>query len=309
MFTAKKTDRQALFKKAMLSREKRPPLRRGTVEKPLRSSLLPAVCLWSSFGIVSGYMLFFSPALSVETVEVHGESILPLSEYETFSRRMLEGRHFSILPKNNFLLIPIRSIENELRQQYPKLSRVSVQRTFPSTVKIFVDEAPLLFQWCSGGPCYSVQGGKAAMLAAAEDPRYDEIRLSVIDESALPVAAGGDLQVDAYFFSFSFFFRELSSVLPTRVTNQATTPSRHSNELALTTDEGWLIRIATDRGAESSLRALQLFLDEYAKDHPDRSNLAWIDLRVEGKIFFADTLKPTEEIPSGQEKKKKENED
>ncbi len=303
MFTPKKNDRRTIFKKAMLVREKRAPLRRSVTEKTPLLSLWSAIFLWSSFGIVTGHMLFFSPVLSVETVEARGESILPLSEYEEFVRRSIEGRYLSVLPKNNFLLVPVRSIEDELRRQYPKLSRVSVQRTFPSTVRIFIDEDPLLLLWCSGGPCYGLRDGRSITLPTADDSRYDQVRLSVVDESALPVTAGENLPVNDYLSSFSFFFHELPAILPIRVRNQSSTPSRHSNELVFSTDEGWRIHIATDRPAESSLRSLQLFLDEYTKDHPDRTNLAWIDLRVEGKIFFADKSAPSEEALLKEEKK------
>lgn len=233
-------------------------------------------------------MLFFSPVLRVETVVVSGESIVPTSEYEVFVREQLAGRYLQLFPRNNFFFLPKGLIQEGLRGQYPKLSRVTVIRSFPETIRIALEEDSLLLRWCAGGPCHALRDGKALSIPHAEDPRYDAVRLSVIDMSARPVAVGSLLPVAAHLETFSALWTGFPSLFVTALQDTAFTPSRHSDELSVMTEEGWRVLFPTNRSAESSLGALRIFLAEYKKDHPDRSALAWIDLRVEGKVFFAD---------------------
>lgn len=303
MFTSKKNSRGDLFKKAMLGRGKRTLTRRSQPSGEEHKVPLTAIFLWSAFGIVSGYMLFFSPALLITQVEVRGESILPLTEYETVGREWIDGHYLRIVPKRNLLLIRPRALESVLLERYPKLSRVSVHRVFPSTLQIYLDEAPLLLRWCSGGPCYTLRDGRAAILPGIEDTRYDSVRLSIIDTSARPVTVGADFPVNEYFETQSFLHQEFGRVVSTSLKQTAMTPSRHSNELMFTTEEGWSFFVATDRPAEPSLGALQVFLTEYAKDYPDRSDLSWVDLRIEGKIFYADRNREASELVPVEEEK------
>ncbi len=298
MLGSKKNGRQELFKKAMLSRGKRTAPRRTLTEEGGTSHFWPAFFLWSAFVIVSGYMLFFSPGLSVSLISVSGESILPLDEYEQYVHRSIQGSYLGFIPKNNFFLIPTKSIEQELSRQYPKISHVLVERQFPIGIRVMVEETPLLFRWCSGGPCYGFMDREMRLLPTVEDPRYEPAQLSIIDESALPVTVGTSVDVAAYFEALDFFYREALQYAGTTVRREARTPSRHSRELSLETDEGWLIQLSTERSPEASLRALQIFLDDYAKEHPDRTRLSHVDLRVEGKIFFSDRSEATLPIES-----------
>ena len=304
MFTSKKKDRQKLFQKAMLSKDKRVLQRRSASPDGGRFFSWTAFFLWFSFGIVSGYIFFFSPVLTLSLVEIRGESILPHEEYRKVTGELIEGKYIGFIPRNNFFLFPARTIEERLIEEYPKLKQVTVTRVFPTTVSMYIEESPFLFQWCSGGPCYGVRGGRAVPLPPTEEPRYDSIRLSIIDESALPVSFGKELPVEEYFESFGFIYREIQNTLSLGLERSAMTPSKHARELTLRTTEGWTIAIATDREAERSVRALQVFLEEYQKDHSDRSALVSVDLRVEGKIFFADKAAPIAELTPTPDTKK-----
>lgn len=288
MFGSKKNGRQELFKKAMLSRSKRAAPRRNLVEAEKKNYFWPAFFLWLAFVIVSGYMLFFSPGLSVSLVRVNGDSILPLEEYEQYVQQSIQGRYAGFIPKNNFFLIPVKSIERELSRQYPKIAHVRVERQFPMGIRVTIEESPLLFRWCSGGPCYAFREGELQFLPAVEDLRYELIQLSIIDDSALPVTISDRFDADTYFQAFDFFYLKTPQQIGTDIQREAHTPSRHSQELSLETEEGWSIQLSTERAPESSLRALQVFLEDYAREHADRKQLLRVDLRVEGKIFFAD---------------------
>lgn len=294
MFKAKKHSREQLFEKAVLNRKER-AVRRRVV--PGEAEPLPwvSVSLWTSFVLVGGYILFFSPALLIQRVSVEGESVIPHEEYEDFTATNLEGAYLGVFKRRNYFLLPTDEIAGRILERYPLLSGVTVKRRFPDTVVLSLRESPVILRWCSAGPCYGVRDGRAALIPFSEDERYATSRLSVVDESALPVREGDLLPVESYLETFRIVRDGLARLAVSDVSEIAATPSRHSNELTLTVAEGWRLLVAIDRPAEETLGTLRVFLDEYAKEHKDRSNLDSVDLRVEGKVFYAEAGQPSEE--------------
>lgn len=301
MFRVKKQSREKLFEQAMLVRKERPG-RRRTVPGEAESLPWVSVSLWTAFALVGGYVLLFSPGLMVQRVSIVGESVIPIEEYEEFVGTSLDETYFGFLKKRNYFLVPTEEITDRILERYPLLSHVKIERRFPDTLSLSFTESPVLLRWCSGGPCYGVRGGKAVLVQYAEDDRYASSQLSVVDESALSVHAGAALPVEPYLESFRFAREGLSRLIAGDVLPIATTPSRYSNELALSTGEGWRLLIAVDRPVEESLGALSVFLREYEKEHPDRSGLGSIDLRVEGKVFYAELTQPVQEKDLSAEK-------
>lgn len=297
MFKVKKHGREKLFEQAMLARKER-PARRRTVPGEIESLPWVSASLWTAFALVGGYILFFSPALMIQRVSVGGGSVIPLAEYEDFAETSLEGTYLGVFKKRNYFLVPTREIADHILERYPLLSGVLVERRFPNTLSLSLREAPALLRWCSGGPCYGVRDGRAVSIPYSEDDRYASSRLSVIDESALPVQVGTLLPVEPYLETFRIMRSGLARLTEREAPAVATTPSRHSNELTLSTGENWRLLIAVDRPAEESLGTLSVFLNEYGKEHPDRSKLDSVDLRVEGKVFYAESGQPVEEAKS-----------
>lgn len=294
MFKVRKHGREKLFEQAMLARKER-PTRRRTVPGEGESLPWVSVSLWTAFTLVGGYILFFSPALMMQRVSVEGESVIPLTEYEDFAETGLEGAYLGVFKKRNYFLVPTREMTDRMLERYPLLSDVTVERRFPNILSLSLREAPALLRWCSGGPCYGVRNGKAVAIPYSEDDRYIASRLSVIDESALPVQIGAWLPVEPYLETFRVVRDGLTRLTEGETSAIATTPSRHSNELTLSTGEKWQLLIAIDRPAEESLGILSVFLDEYGKERSDRSKLDSVDLRVEGKVFYAESGQPAEE--------------
>lgn len=296
MFKARQRSRKELFERAMFERKDR-GVRRRTVPGETQSPRWVPVLLWVAFALVGGYILFFSPVLMVQRVSVEGESVISSAEYQAFVETALTGSYFGIFQKRNYFLIPTEEITVSLLERYPLLSAVRVHRRFPNSLTLSLHEAPAILRWCSGGPCYGIRNGVATMLPYAEDERYRASQLSVIDESALPVQAGAVLLVEPYLESFRSARDLLGRMMAGTVAMTATTPSRHSNEIALSTGEGWRLLIVVDRPVEESLGILQVFLDEYAREHTDRSRLESVDLRVEGKVFYVEKSGSPTEMP------------
>lgn len=291
MFIGKKLTRKKLFEKAMLSHKDRVAPRR-TARAEMVSFPWASISLWSAFSLVSGYILFFSPALTVREIIVEGESIFPASEYRALAESVVEGSTFGIFQHRNYFFLPTDRIAARLLERYPQLSTVSVRRQFPDGMKLAIAESPSIFLWCSGGPCYGIRDGRAVMMPVAEEGRYDVIRRSILDESALPVDVGEELSIDLYFSALRSVQENFQKLAVGNLSPISRTPSRHSGELVFSTEEGWKLLVSVNRPVDKSLGMLQSFLVEYAKDHPDRSGLASVDLRIEGKVFYAEKDAP-----------------
>lgn len=253
--------------------------------------------LWIAFSVVGGYVLFFSPMLLVRGVLIEGAAFIPSDEYRVVVDGLMAGTHIGILKRQNFFFAPTGEMERVLLSQYPVIQKISIQRSFPNHLVVRIVETQTILQWCSGGPCYGIHGGQAVPITpSSEDSRYDPIRLSVIDESAPPVAANMPITVDVYLQTFLALYQNFGKFIPGSVDRVAKTASRHSDELTLSVSEGWKFIVSVNRPAEESLGVLKVFLDEYAKTNKDRSRLLSVDLRVEGKIFYSEqnTLSPEE---------------
>lgn len=296
MFARQKSRQSKMMEAAMFARQGKASRRRTSTSVHGSFPWVP-LALWMAFSLVGGYMLFFSPSLSIREVSVEGGEIIPLTEYQVVVETVMEGAYFGWLTKRNFFLLPSQSIERAVLERFPLVSEVTVARQFPDRVVLRLIESSKLLRWCAGGPCYGVRQGVAVLVPAADESRYDAVKLSVIDESALLVAVGEDLPVEAYLETFRAFHEQLPQFLPGTILGEATTPSRYSGELTLLSSEDWRLTVSVERPIEESLGMLQVFLAEYTKGGKERSGLASVDLRVEGKVFYIERDgPPTEDV-------------
>ncbi len=311
-------DRSKIFKDAMSPRKGKPFRRRIPAGGSSPSSRWISLLLWSAFGLVGGYILFFSPLLRIQEVSVEGTSIISTDEYQMVAETEMTGAYLGWLSKRNFFLVPVTAIERTLLERFPLLSRLTVERRFPDRITLRLTENPVMLCWCAGGPCYGVRDGRAVVIGQVDESRYATVKLSVIDGSAVPVEVGDFLPVDQYLETFQAVHAQLPKIVTGTVGREAVTPSRHSGELTLFLDEGWRLTLSVERPPEESLGMLKIFLDEYVRGGKERSQLASVDLRVEGKVFYverdglsgeagipiADNLKDRAVNPIVQKKKK-----
>lgn len=255
--------------------------------------------LWGVFTVVVGYILFFYPALSLTKITIRGGERLPHGELLALTQAMLSGQRWRIFPAANFFVVPKNKIEATLKEQYPLLRSVTVQTVFPGELILELKERPKLWLWCAGGPCALLdEGDHSVMHVHALDPQYENDRLMVIDTSALPIVAGEALPVKEYFEFLEAFEKRAPERLGVTINTLATTPSRFSRELHLTTSAGWQLLVSTARPFEETLQALQVFLDDRKKSASTASPLVSVDVRVPGRIFYTDVASSQTSSPA-----------
>lgn len=280
-----KKKKPSLFHEALLPKEQKGIQRKKVI--PSGSFPWIVVFLWCFFGCSLGYVLFFSPWLDITEVKVSGESVIPWNEYETMVIQHLSDSSRWINHRN-FFLFSLSLIEKDMLLIYPKLQSVRFTRVFPHTLTLTVHEFPYVFTWCSGGPCYVWRNGSLVNLPAAEDSQYDPYRLTIIDESSRPVKIPGEDFDSLPFLVFADWrrlFSENHSLMS--IDPIATMPSRYADWLTFSTREGWYVFIPINQKPEVLQGVLEAFFAEFDSKHGNRKNLEWIDLRVEGKVFYA----------------------
>ncbi len=289
-----KKEKQAVSPHAHMFREAFLPDRRVRKpllvrEKPKRSGgVLPgAILLWVAFLSVTTYTLFFSDFHKIQIIELSGTKDISAEDIQSFVRDRLAEKTFRFFSQDNFFLAPTDSIRNDMLRAFPKLATASISRQFPDTIHIQVTERDRILLWCSGDPCSLVgDDGVAEDGSSSMTPSNEPFLLRIIDDGSSPVTIGEPL-LDPK--SASAIIR-LAQALPDRagiaVTSPMHSPSRVSDEVRITTKDGWDILANLTLDPDKTIASLLLVLDkEIPQDR--RSVLRYIDLRTENKAFFA----------------------
>lgn len=297
MLAQKKTHQTKIFEAAVLARKKK-TFRRRLPEGERDRSVGVAFTLWAFFLLACSYILFLSPLLMIQEISVEGTSIISTAEYRAFVETEMSGTYLGWFSKRNYFFFPSKKIQEQMSVRFPLLAGIIVERHFPDRVTFHLTENDSLLKWCSGGPCYGIRNHRSVLMPFADDDRYVPVQLSVIDESAVPVSVGDILPVESYLEILRTFHDQLPRFVSTTIQNVATTPSRYSHELLLTTGEGWRLLVSVKRPPEETLGMLRAFLEEYQTSGKDRSALVSVDLRVEGRMFYVENNTAVPDVTS-----------
>ena len=110
-----------------------------------------------SFGAVSVYVIFFSPFLSVTSVEIAGVDKIGMADVVAVAESQYKGRYLGFLPKDNFVIFPEKKIAAAIKENFKRISDVNVEKKFPDSVVIFIEERDSLLLW-------RVQGNKSFII-------------------------------------------------------------------------------------------------------------------------------------------------
>lgn len=302
-----KSEKQKMFRKALLERRPKPVNRRVTDIQKI-PFVWDYLVLWSIFFGITIYVVFFSSWLLLTNIQLEGDSAIEKSQLEAYVSSQVDGNVFRIFPKRNYLLISSMQIENALKIQYPKFSSVQVEKVFPNKLIVQYFEYPTLLRWCSGGPCYILSADSIVQSAErTELLEYEHNRLSLIDQSATPVLIGQTLSVENFLRVFQELFQALPEMFEIEIEQNAETPSRYASEIRLHTKEGWDLLVSTERSSQESLDTLQALFSSESLGKERRKELLLLDLRTEGRVFiiWKNRLQEKNEITSLEDSQKK----
>lgn len=243
--------------------------------------------LLAAFVAVSIYVLFFSHYLRITEIEITGMREIGRDEIKQNLQSFLDGKFLGIVPKNNFLFISQNRIAHLLKDNFKKIRGVTIEKKFPDSVSIVIEERESILVWCAGESCFLIDDGGISYNAA--DFNSPEILqnnlLRINDESARSVSLGEKI-MNIEYEQYVMGIKEALENIDQKVGSEAyETPSNMAEEIKVRTEKGILIYFSAQYPLKNAVRALDIVLKkEIPKDK--QNDIEYIDLRSEGKVFY-----------------------
>lgn len=238
------------------------------------------------FLAVSVYILVFSNFLKISQIEIEGNKDLASSDVSRKVSLEISGKYLKFFPKDNLILASKRKLEESIREEFRKIESVEIAKKFPGTLIIRIEERSSVILWCSGGPCYIVDG-KGYVYTGINLEEEDKIPpdlIKLVDRSAHPVNLREKV-LDESFVSYLSDLREEIKKSDLEIEDEWSTPSPVSEDVEITAKDGWKLIFSSAVKASKAIRTLQAFLSEELKSG-DKDRLEYVDLRAEDKVFY-----------------------
>jgi len=249
-------------------------------------SLIIFHTLLACFVGVSVYVLFFSLCLSVTNITVTGTAELSSQEIQQRVEDSLRGKYFGLLPKNNFLFISQKKLQNTLLGDFKKIRSVTIVKKFPDTFSINVDERKALLVWCSGENCYLLdEKGVAYNEADFSSPELQQNHLLQIRDVSSREVKIGDAIIESVYEQYVLSLKDALATIGFNATEQYWTPSRMADEINVKTDQESEFYFSTQFELSSALSTLNTILKKEIPEEK-KGDIAYIDLRNENKAFY-----------------------
>lgn len=259
------------------------------------------------FSVSLGYILFFSQETTVRDIFFSGNETIPLALLEDEADRVMQGRHFSVFPKNNFFFIPKEMLAADMRNISPKIREVTMRRIFPSRMDILVLERPVAIIWRSANGDFLLDEHGFASDHPNLSIAYDASFSFLLHDEAGRETAAGDVVMEKDIPLFiGEFAQKFESRFGKALSREVWVTSRFSGELLFHAEEGFDILLDSRFAPEDTLITLQAAMERGITEE-DRKRLSRIDLRTENRVYY--TLDSEQETKSKEQEEKKESAD
>lgn len=220
------------------------------------------------------WAFFLSGWLNLRGIELKGSTTLSQVDIEKQINTYLDANPV----ERNVLFTKTDAIAKMLKDSYPTVKKININRTLFLTLQISIAESKPALLWQSRGERWVVaEDGRILRPAAGEE----QIEGTIFDTAQLEVKVG-DRVGDAQFISF---VRDIySRAKEFGFTVQATSIEATTRELKALLDTGVAIRMDTTRDAAEQLRSAQATFDTAAKDR--KTIKEYVDVRVPGRAFY-----------------------
>lgn len=94
-----------------------------------------------------GYAIFFTPFFQIKHIEIQGNQKVATENIREFIEERL-SKQFVFFQINHLLLADAKSAGKELKEAYPEIELVTMDKIFPNKVKVVVKERQGAALWC-----------------------------------------------------------------------------------------------------------------------------------------------------------------
>lgn len=252
------------------------------------------------------YSVFFSQFLAVTKIEVSGTENLDPAEIRKIAEAEIAGNFLDFVSRNNILLAGKKNIEKNILEKYKYAEKVEIEKEFPDKLVVRVKERKFSLIFCSAGNCAVVDSnGSAFTEADFEKNKLGENNLPVLYDDGNKKFALGETVFGQEYSGYLLGAREkMKSELGIDMERELRTPQIASGDIRAKTAEGWQIYFDKSIPLDKEINMLKIVLENKI-DPAKRSELEYIDLRTENKVYykFKNSEKQAADQPASEEKK------
>jgi len=257
---------------------------------------------WVLFLILAlSYVLFFSPIFEIKEIKISGDYTIEDEEIYNTLNDILDKKILIFFDHNNIFLIQKNSLFKTLNKNFPQILSIKMNKNIINkTLVLNIMERREVGIYCEGkfaplepqenesaaleysqGECYYIDVNGVIFEKA---PQTSGTLILVIKDLSLVDAKIGESIIGPELLTELINLRiYLSDQLSLKVVDFVI-DSNILKEIRINTNEGWYLLLDPSRSLLEQAEDLRLALDEKIKD--ERSNLKYIDLRIENRVYY-----------------------
>lgn len=233
--------------------------------------------------IIAGiYLLFFSTLCEIKQINISGLSRIDQEEVMGLVREQKNRKRFWILPQSNLLIFKKNELEQRLKNRYD-FSSVKIEKDFPKTIDIKIQEKSPVLVWLEEGIYYSADAdGHIISEISALDVKKDIY--PVIENKTSQKIDGQQIVFDKEKIAYS---TELFSIFVADVPDikiEKFILDDDAKTLKLKIVNGPEVYFNIEEDAHMQINKLLITKNERLKN--DFFNKTYIDLRYGDRIYY-----------------------
>jgi|GEM_PF-873726 len=234
------------------------------------------------------YFLFFSEWLQIGKIMVEGNKTIDKRLILDVVEPYLHKKVLWIFPSNNFFFIPTSQIENEITSDFKRIGAVKVERGFPSSLAIRLEEKKAVLLFCGNGGCVWVdEEGVAYNKSSYAEALADSGEVVIVQDNSNSSMEAGQAVTTAAYVDFA---NRLWHTFPDKIgkeLNYLSTPLPSAEEIRANTKEGFMVYFDITADLDRSLALLKKVLEEEILGKGGQTTcLDYVDLRVADRVFY-----------------------
>lgn len=217
------------------------------------------------------YGLFFSSFFKVKNIDLKGANLVD-------GEKVKKVVMFALNEQNNIFLYNSADIADKIKENFPLISEVQIQKGIPDTIRILVIERKPVIVWQTGNFKYLVDKDGLSYLEA--DANNSKDLTVIIDSQNLPVKLSDKVASR----NFIEFVRETTEKFTARSNLKIKELKINDTtfDLYAVTNDGFAVIFDTTRSCENQLDDLRRVMVHLNGAKPKE----YIDLRVEGWAYY-----------------------
>lgn len=284
----------------------RPGLKKIRLNKRSIIGIIIAVPILVIAAVV--YFIWFSPRFVIDYVDIVGANGLDMTGVRRLVFAQMEQQRHYIFPQKTIWFFDSEATRHHIWEEYA-ISKLSIEKRSPNTLKINVFEEPFQAIWYTKGKYYKVDGrgiiikevdadllgalpyalppaDNAGVIApirkpAAKEPLKAPSLLFIQDVTNSDTESGREV-LSSHVVQALASLRERLAPQQIKVYYIATKPGEHDVEVMTT--ERWVIKINAFERIEQQIDNLRIVLAQRVKE--TRPDLEYVDVRFDNRIYI-----------------------